>query len=124
MRSNIASFKMCLQMNFTDDLPNGPYCLQVSQQTIKVNIFPHATALDLKNSVESFAAAELARQAEASKNVKIQSQWTISGFSYKGGPLPLEASLSMMKSGDEVSADVTQKIDMQANMKAVCCSLI
>ena len=110
-------------MNFTDDLPNGPYCTQVSQQTIKVNTYPHATALDLKNSVESFAAAELARQGAALKNVTMTSQWTISGFSYKGGPLPYEASLSMMKTGDEVSADVTQKIDMQSNMKA-CCLLI
>ena len=107
-------------MNLTTDLPNGPYCMQVNQLTIKVNIYPNATAMDLKTVVESFAAAELARQAGNIKSVKMQSQWTISGFSYKGGPFPLQASLNMMRQGDEVSADVTQRI----NMQPVCCLLI
>lgn len=119
--SNIA--KILVIVNLTEDLPNGPYCIQMGELIIKVHISQSLRVAEMKAAIEKFVADELVRRAEAIKGqgVKIAHTWTITSFMYKGGNLAWETPLSIITSGDELQANVTVETNWGWEC---CCSLI
>lgn len=124
-QSASVTISMNLVLNFTNDLPNGPYCTQNGALGFKCYIYQTGCAMDLKNLLERNASQFAPGNISSNRvETQIQSVYNVLALSYKGQNIPWDYSLSMMNNGDEVTATIAQTMHIKSKLKGVCCELI
>lgn len=120
---------MPFTVNFTDDLPNGPYCSQTNQG-LKVFIGQQNSVFQLKEILENYGSSMSQNMDVQSRGVmaptlttqmQINLSWNVQAIFYKGGAIPFEISLMQMNNGDEMCASISQKMNTKIQPKGCCC---
>lgn len=112
-----------LSLNFTNDLPNGPYCTG-NPLGYKCYISQTGCAMDLKNLVERFSSNQTGTANATMVSVNFKTQSSVLSLNYKGQMIPWDYSLTMMNNGDEVTATLGQTMTAASKVKIGCCKLI
>ena len=87
------SSSLTVNVQFDDDLPNGPYVMpsRVAPGGFDVFVPSHGAKFsDVKQAMENFAVKNLITQPEIPYS-KVTVEWTLEEISYKGGAVPFDS---------------------------------
>jgi hypothetical protein len=100
-----------------DDLPNGPYVDRLSEKAFAMHISPKATGDDLKREMQTYTIKKWNEQQATVTHNKANLSWIVTAMTYKGGPVPPQASLSSIIKSGEI---VTMTAAVHASLASCC----